>query len=428
MADVKVPPKHDHTPLIFPEGFLWGSATSSHQVEGNNIHSDWWDWESKSGHEKSGEACDQYNRYEEDFKLIKDLHQNAHRLSIEWARIEPSEGVFDQNEINHYIKTLTSLKSRNIKVMLTLHHFTLPLWVSKKGGWSKRKSAWYFERFVKKIVPELKDYVDFWITINEPEGYVWCAYIGAKWPPQKKSKWLALKTNWNLVRAHKKAYRVIHQIVPHAKVGMAQNVQSYTAYHKHSFREQLGVIISDLSSNHLFYFLSRGTHDFLGLNYYFHYRLKEDGGLIPEVTNVRSYTKEVSDLGWEIFPEGMFDILTDMADGLPIYITECGIATSNDDRRIRFVMQYLQEVYRAIAAGVKVKGFFYWSLLDNFEWADGFDPKFGLIEVDFKTQKRTVRPSAEIYADIAKNNGIRHELMKFLGHRIHVTDVIEIPK
>lgn len=428
MADLKPPPKHDHTPLIFPENFLWGTATSAHQVEGNNIHNDWWDWESKDKLPKSGDACDQYNRYEEDFKLIKNLNQNAHRLSLEWSRIEPTEGVFSQAEIDHYKAVLKSLQDKDIKVMLTLNHFTIPLWLAKKGGWTNRKSAYYFERFVKKVVPELKEYVDLWLTINEPEGYIWCAYIGSKWPPQKKSKWLALKANWNLIRAHKKAYRVIHKIIPHAKVGMAQNVQSYTAYHKHSVREQLGVIISDLTSNHLFYFFTKGCHDFLGLNYYFHYRIKEDGGLFPEVASVRSYIKEVSDLGWEIFPEGMFDVLTDLQDGLPIYITECGIATSNDDRRIRFVMQYLQEVYRAIQAGVKVKGFFYWSLLDNYEWADGYDPKFGLIEVDFKTQKRTLRPSAEIYADIAKNNGIRHELMKFLGHRISAKDVIEIPK
>ncbi|MDO8638180.1 MAG: glycoside hydrolase family 1 protein [Candidatus Daviesbacteria bacterium] len=428
MADIKPPPKHDHTPLIFPENFLWGSATSAYQVEGNNINADWWDWESRDKLPKSGEACDQYNRYEEDFKLIKDLNQNAHRLSIEWSRIEPEEGVFDQQEIEHYLKELKALKSLKIAVMLTLHHFTLPLWLAKKGGWTSRKSALYFERFVKKIVPELKEYADFWITINEPMVLVYGSYIIAKWPPQKKSTIKSIKATWNLMRAHKKAYKAIHKIIPEAKVGIAQNVQSFTAFHKHSLREQLGVIFSDLTTNHLFYFFTQGHHDFLGINYYFHNRLKIEKGFFPTISNVQEFTKEVSDLGWEIFPEGMFDVLTDLKDGLPIYITECGIATSNDDRRIRFVMQYLQEVYRAIQAGVKVKGFFYWSLLDNFEWADGYDPKFGLIEVDFKTQKRTVRPSAQIYADIAKNNGIRHELMKFLGHRIHVTDVIEIPK
>ncbi|MFH0937404.1 MAG: glycoside hydrolase family 1 protein [Candidatus Daviesbacteria bacterium] len=424
----KIIPKHDHATLIFPEGFLWGTATSAHQVEGNNINNDWWDWEQKKQPEgkRSGQACDQYHRFEEDFKLAKSLNQNAHRLSIEWSRIEPKEGEFDPSEIEHYKKVLKSLKDKGLTVMLTLHHFTIPLWLAQKGGWENFRAPYYFQRFVKRVVPELKEYVDFWITLNEPEGLVFCDYLEAKWPPQKKSKWAALTSSWNLIRAHKKAYKSIHQLVPQAKVGIAQNVQSYSAYHKHSLREQIGVIISDLSSNHLFYFFTKGYHDFLGVNYYFHYRLKEDGGLIPEIANVMSYEKDVSDMGWEIFPEGMFDILTDLSDGLPIYITECGIATTNDDRRIRFLMLYLQEVYRSIKAEVKVKGFFYWSLLDNFEWTDSFDPKFGLVEVDFETQERIVRPSAYIYADICKNNGIRHDLMKFLGHRVHVDEVIEV--
>lgn len=430
MADDPItPPKHDHATLTFPQGFLWGAATSAHQVEGNNQNCDWWEWEERVQPEekRSGKACDQYNRYEEDFDLLKKLGHNSHRLGIEWARIEPEEGMFDENEIEHYKKVLKALKDRDITVMLTLNHFTLPLWLSKKGGWENGKTPVFFERFIKKIVPEIKDYVDLWITINEPGVLVYCSYMEAKWPPQKKSNLSAFKATRNLIGAHKRAYKTIHRLVPQAQVGIAQNTQSFSAFHKHSVREQLGVILSDLTTNHLFYFFTKGYHDFLGVNYYFHNRLKVRKGFFPEVISVKEFTKEVSDLGWEVFPEGMFDVLTDLKDGLPIYITECGIATSNDDRRIRFLMQYLQEVYRAIAAGVNVKGFFYWSLLDNFEWADGFDPKFGLIEVDYKTQKRTPRPSALIYADIIKNNGIRHHLMKFLGHRIHVTDVIEIP-
>lgn len=427
---IKTPPKHDHQPLIFPENFLWGAATSSHQVEGNNTLNDWWEWEQKNQPKEkcSGEACDQYNRFKSDFKLIKDLGHNAHRLSVEWSRIEPEEGKFDLEAIQHYQEVLKTLKGTGVKVMLTLHHFTNPLWFSKKGGWESFKAPFYFERFIKTIVPEIKDYVDFWVTINEPGVYVWNGCLVGIWPPAKKSKLSALLVNFNFVRAHKRAYKAIHNIIPDAKVGVAQNVQSYTAFHKHSLIEQLAVVFSDWTANHTFYSFTKGHHDFLGINYYLHHRLMaKDGSIIPEVTDVTNFTKEVSDMGWEIFPEGIFDVLTDLSDGIPIYITECGIATSNDDRRIRFLMQYLQEVYRAIQAGVKVKGFFYWSLMDNFEWADGFEPRFGLVDVDFKTQKRTPRPSALIYQDIIKNNGIRHDLMKFLGHRIHVDDVIEIP-
>ena len=166
--------KHDHETLKFPEGFLWGSATSAHQVEGNNINSDWWEWEQKRPPRfRSGDACDQYNKYEEDFDLVKQLNHNSHRLSIEWSRIEPKEGEFNQEAIDHYKKVLESLKDKNLTVMLTLWHFTLPKWVSDKGGWENGKTVKYFEGFVKKIVPEIEEYVDFWVTLNEPGVYIY---------------------------------------------------------------------------------------------------------------------------------------------------------------------------------------------------------------------------------------------------------------
>jgi len=421
-------PKHDHATLEFPKGFLWGAATSSFQVEGDNTHADWWEWEQKHQPEekRSAKAADHYNKYEEDFDLVKSLNHNAHRLSIEWSRIEPEEGLFDFHEIEHYKQVLQALKKKDIKVMLTLHHFSNPTWFTKKGGWENGKSAWYFERFVKTIVPELKEWVDLWITINEPGIYSYMAYTAGLWPPQKKNAFATIKVTWNMAQAHKKTYKIIHELDPDKPVGIAQNVQTYEAYHKHDLIEQFSVLIADIISNHSFYILTRGYHDFLGINYYFHHRLVRKG-LSLKVVDVTEFTKDVSDLGWEVYPQGMFSVLTDLSNHLPIYITECGIAATNDDRRIRFLMQYLQEVNRAIKAGVNIKGFFYWSLLDNLEWHEGFGPRFGLIGVDFKTQKRTVHPSALVYSDIIKHNGIRHELMKFLGHRIHADEVIKIP-
>jgi len=434
----KVVPKHDHTPLIFPEGFLWGAATSSHQVEGGNTLNDWWDYESKGKLKtntgeitpSSGAACDQYNKFEEDFKLLKDLGHNAHRLSVEWSRIEPEEGKFNQEEIEHYKKVLKSLKDKGISVMLTLHHFTNPVWFSNKGGWENFKSPYYFERFVQKIVPELKDYVDLWVTINEPGVYAYGGYTQCHWPPQKKSNWLFFKVLWNMARAHKKTYKLIHQLVPKAQVGIANNVHSFDVFHHHSILENLTKWGMDISVNHIFYMLTgKKTHDFLGLNYYFNHYISFNGeAKLPKMVDITMSRREVSDMGWEIAPEGMFDILMDFTDfHLPIYITENGIATSNDDRRIRFLLSYLKEIYHAINAGANVKGYFHWSFMDNFEWADGFEPRFGLVEVDYETQERIPRPSALIYKDIIKNNGIRHDLMKFLGHRIHADEVIEIP-
>ncbi|MCR4306179.1 MAG: family 1 glycosylhydrolase, partial [Candidatus Daviesbacteria bacterium] len=255
---------HDHKTLKFPDGFLWGSATSAHQVEGNNIYSDWWQWEQthQSPHLRSGQACDQYHLFEQDFDLIKNLNHNAHRLSIEWARIEPREGEFSQEEIEHYRKVLKALKDRGLTVMLTLWHVTLPQWIIDKGGWGNGSTVKYFERFVKKIAPEIAQYVDFWITLNEPGVYIYETYIERIWPNSKKSWFGQIKTFLNLVSAHKKAYKYLHSTTK-KPVGIANNIMSFQSYHKHSFKEQVAVSLNDLFVNHLFYMFTKGKHDFL---------------------------------------------------------------------------------------------------------------------------------------------------------------------
>jgi beta-glucosidase len=418
--------KHDHKTLAFPKDFLWGTATSAYQVEGNNINADWWEWEKKLPKDKRSEkACDQYNLYQKDIDLAKQLNLNAQRLSIEWSRIEPEEGIFNQDAIDHYVDVLKSLKEKDITVMLTLWHFTIPEWLSKKGGWENSNSIVYFERFVQKIYPEINRYVDLWITLNEPGVYAFLGYLDGYWPPQKKSKWAAFKVIWHLAETHKKIYSFLKSQNKNSQIGLAHNIQSFESYHKHSIIEGISVLTSDIFSNHSFYFLTKGYHDFLGINYYFHHRFnKEKGEVIPMLINAEKQARDVSDMGWEVYPEGIFEVLTDFADHIPIYITECGIASTNDDRRIRFLLQYLQEVYRAIQGGVPVKGFFYWSLLDNFEWAEGFDPRFGLVEVDYQDQKRKPRPSAYVYSEIAKQNGIPHHLMRFLGHTVNAKEVL----
>ncbi len=431
MAHNPPPPKHDHKCLDFPKGFLWGAATSSFQVEGNNTNSDWWAWEQENQpvSKRSGKAADQYNLYEQDFDMASDLGHKAHRLSIEWSRIEPREGEFNQAEIDHYAKVLKALKARNLKVMLTLWHFSNPQWVTQKGGWENGETKGYFERFVQRVVPEFKDYVDLWITLNEPTVLVYMAYLAGLWPPNKKSIWAAQKVYLNLVGAHNHTYQIIHQLVPNAQVGTSHNVSSFEAFHRHSLREEIAEWGADLISNHLFYILT-GTknHDFLGLNYYFNRYISFNGesAKIPSLVDINQTKKEVSDLGWEIYPEGMFDIIMDLSDyHLPIYITENGIASTNDDRRVRFLLTYLKAIFHAIHTGVDVRGYFHWSLIDNYEWLVGFDARFGLVEVDFKTQKRTPRPSALVYRDIIEHNGIPHHLLKLLGHSVRVEEVVK---
>lgn len=420
-------PKHDHATLTFPEGFLWGAATSAFQVEGDIKDSDWWEWEQNAQpiEKRSGKAADQYNRYEKDFDLIKDLGHNTHRLGIEWSRIEPKEGQFDQKEIDHYIKVLQALKKRGIFVMLTLHHFSNPAWFAHSGGWEDNKAPFYFERFVKRVVPELRPYVDHWITINEPGVYSYLAYRSQEFPPQKKSWWSWFKVFRNMARAHKRAYEVIHSEVPGAQVGVAHAVLTYNVFHRHSILENIAAWFADIATNHTFIFLTgKGCHDFIGLNYYMNQYISFNGeARLPTVVDISRSQREVSDLGWEIHPGGIFEIIMDFSDyHLPIYITENGVASTNDDRRVRFLLSYLHEVYHAIQMGVEVKGYYYWSLIDNMELHRGFDPRFGLIEVDFKTQKRTPRPSSFVYREIIKNNGIPHYLLKLLGHGINVEE------
>lgn len=417
--------KHDHGPLKFPEHFLWGAATSAHQVEGNNTESDWWEWEKNKPEDKrSGNASDEYNRFEEDFKLAKSLNLNAQRISVEWARIEPGPGQFDESVIEHYKRVLKSLKSKHFKVMLTLWHFTLPKWVADEGGWENAQTTENFLVFIERIVPEFNDYVDFWITLNEPGVYAFMSYLQGEWPPRKKSRWSALRVQWNLIQAHKRAYYAV-KMHSHRPVGIAQNMQSFHSSHKHSFIEQMSVLVSDLVTNHSFYKMTGyDTHDFLGVNYYFHHRFNRKNKFFPTFEDAKQQHQDISDLGWEVFPQGLFNVLMDISNHKPVFITECGIASTNDDRRTRFLIQYLSEVYRAIESGVRVKGFFYWSLVDNFEWDKGFDPRFGLIEVDYKNQERTIRPSAYVYSEIAKHNKIPHSLLRLLGHTVRVEEVL----
>ncbi len=420
--------KHDHKTLKFPEGFLWGAATSAHQVEGNNTNSDWWEWEQKLPEERhSGRADNQYELYEQDFDLAKSLSHNAHRLSIEWARIEPEEGKFDEKEIEHYVKVLKSLKDRGLKVMLTLHHFTNPIWFSKKGGWESFRAAYFFNRFVNKIIAEVDPYVDLYVTINEPGVYAYMSYLVGVWPPQKTSKRASFLVLWNMAQAHKKVYKTIKRVNKNAQVGIAHNVQSFNNFHKHSLREDFAVWVLDLINNHLIYWLTgKGVHDFIGLNYYQNKYISFNGeSNLPSVVDITITKKDVSDMGWEVRPEGIFDVIMDFSDyHLPIYITENGLAATNDDRRCRFLISYLKEIYHALESGVNVLGYFHWSLIDNFEWADGYTPRFGLIEVDYETKKRTPRNSSYVYQAIIETNGIPHHLLRFIGHTVQAEEIL----
>lgn len=420
--------KGEQEKLLFPGGFLWGSATSSHQVEGGTKNN-WSQWEKENAErlaaeaktkwlpwqqekfpemfEKenyvSGKACDHYNRYGQDFELAKDLGHNAHRFSIEWSRIEPEEGKFDEKEIEHYRDVLNSLHKNGLEPFVTLWHWTNPLWLEEKGGTSSKEFPKYFARYAKIMAEKLGDNVNFWITINEPTSVISSCYIAGAWPPQKKNPFLALKVYRILADAHNLSYEAIHELKPNAQVGFANILAYIEPNRKHSGLDNLVVMIAEYFSNRKFLKMTKGHNDFLTLQYYFHHKLAFPG--IKKNEN-----NAVSDLNWELYQEGMYDILKWLGTfNLPIYITENGLADAKDSRRTKFISDGLQSAHKAIEEGVDVRGYFYWSLLDNFEWDKGFWPRFGLVEVDFKTQERKIRPSALEYAKICKSNKLEIE-------------------
>ena len=381
--------------LKFPENFLWGTATSAYQVEGGIKNCDWAKWKD------AGLACDHYHRYEEDFDLAKNiLHNNAHRFSIEWSRIEPEKGKWDLKEIEHYKKVLLALNKRNLKPFVTLHHFTNPLWLVKEGGWENKKVIDYFARYAEFVVKTLGEYVDFWITINEPLVYIGQGYLDYKWPPGKKNIFKAFRVLSNMIKSHKVAHKIIQKVDPTAKISIATHNIFFEPYKEKSFLDKLSVSLSSYFWNRYFLNKVKNYLDFIGLNYYFHnimqfpFKTKDHNGLS-------------SDLGWEIYPKGIYYVLKELQRyKKPIYIMENGIADAKDKYCSKFIIDHLKWVHKAIQEGIDVRGYFHWSLIDNFEWAEGFKPRFGLIAVDYNTLKRTPYRAAEVYGKICQNNSI----------------------
>jgi beta-glucosidase len=392
--------------IEFPGDFFWGAATSAYQVEGNNSNCDWWEWEKRVGlKETSGSTCLHYQFYKQDFDLAKALNHNTHRLSIEWSRIEPRQGSFSDKEIQHYIEVIRSLKERNLEPIVTLHHFTNPLWFAKLGGWQNRKSIAYFLRYVEKIAEALAEMVSFWVTINEPMVYIYQAYILGVWPPQEESFLKAGCVKENLLTAHIQAYREIHNIykkqnLQKPQVSIAQNLVAFAPCSP-TLKNRLAVILR----NKLYNFglierlISLNSLDFIGINYYTRNLIDARGfnfrQFLLGACSEHNMLKKNS-LGWEIYPEGLYKLLIDLKKyNLPVFILENGISTDDDNLRWEFIRQHLENTYQAIKEGVNILGYIYWSLLDNYEWEKGFAPRFGLIAVDYNTYKRTIRESAK---------------------------------
>ncbi len=409
----------NHNQFNFPEGFFWGAATASHQVEGGN-HNDWSEWEKsekrisylraqglieKHGLENfiSGKAVDHYNRFQEDFKIAKELGHNATRFSIEWSRIEPEEGKFNEKEIEHYKKVVATLKELGIEPFVTLWHWPIPIWLRDKGGWQYSKVPYYFARYAEKVASALGEDVKFWITLNEPEIYADDSYLRGVKPPQKKGRLAHLFVIHNLIRAHCKAYKAIKKLNQNAKVGIAKNNIYFEAY-QNKWVNRLLKKFKDWWWN--FYILNRikNYQDFVGLNHYFHNRINYGFN--------KNENKKVDDWGRELYPEAIYHVLMDLKRyNKPIYITENGLADAKDQKRGWFIFETLKWAHKAIDEGVDVRGYLYWTLVDNFEWAEGFRLRFGLLETDHDTLERKIRPSAIFYRDVCLANGITADIV-----------------
>ena len=399
---------------MFPKDFLWGSSTSSHQVEGNNKN-DWSDWENKKKTiSLSGEACRHYELFDEDFKIAKELNQNSHRLSIEWSRIQPEKNSWDNNEIGHYKKVIESLKSKGIKPIVTLHHFTNPIWFSKISGWLNKDAPVYFEEYSHKIISSLSEDVSFWITINEPTIYAYNSYLSGIWPPGEKNPLKAKKVLDNMIRAHKKSYQIIHEYskIDSPYVSAANHMRAFSKYpYGVPFLNSLSRKTVDYYFN--FWFLERIREhlDFIGLNYYTRdfvkFNILKPENLFIQICQLDIINSSRNSLGWEIYPEGLFEILMNLKKyKLPVLISENGICTDNDKQRWNFINSHLREVKKALQKDVTILGYLYWSLIDNFEWENGFKPRFGLVEVNYQDFSRKIRESAKKFSEVCRLNSL----------------------
>jgi beta-glucosidase len=385
--------------IEFPDGFLWGTATAAHQVEGGNWNNDWWMWEHDPDSpcvESSGDACDHFWRYPGDIALLADLGFGAYRFSLEWSRIEPEEGEFSRNALDHYRRMIACCQAHGLVPVVTYHHFTTPRWaVVGTAGWEDPVTAERFARFCERAAAHLGEDVGIHCTINEPNIVALMGHYLGVFPPGKRDRDAYERANDNLIRAHRLAYDAIKAGPGDAPVGLTLSMQDFQAVPGGEQPMQ--------EARHrmedVFLEAARGD-DYLGAQMYSRLRFGPDGILGPE-EGVRTTL-----MGYEFWPQSLEVTVRRAAEvaRVPIYVTENGIGTDDDSQRTEYVTQALRGLRRCLDDGIDVRGYFCWSAMDNFEWALGYEPTFGLIAVDRQTQERTPKPSAHWLGDIARTN------------------------
>ncbi|MBI4670975.1 MAG: glycoside hydrolase family 1 protein [Chloroflexi bacterium] len=427
----------------FPPNFLWGAATAAQQVEGQNFNNDWWDWEQVPGHIHGGDssrvACDWWNgRYREDFDRAQSLGHNAHRLSVEWSRIEPSEGKWEDAVIARYREMLIALRERNIEPFVTLVHYTHPRWFMARGGWLSDESPRLMERYAAHMVETLGDLCHFWMTLNEPNLYMVLNYVWKGRPPGTGSITQAVHVARNMMLAHYRAYAAVHHAQSGAQVSLAHQWRWISPANPQSLLDRAVAWQSNYLTNEMFlrtltdgkmpFPLGRGEKigdgkmplDYFAINYYFENRVAFDvtrpGSLFARQlpsTWLDGTPYASFDEAGNLNPSALYELLKRLARfQLPIYITESGTFEIGYDNQSPYLIAHLEALHRAQQDGADVRGYFWWTLTDNFEWDQGYWLRFGLYHLDVESQARTKRPVADVYARIIRENGVADELVE----------------
>ncbi len=427
------------TTFNFPSDFMFGTATAALQIEGGDRNNNWYEW-CEMGKTLDGSHCivanDHWNRIDQDIELMKDLNCQTYRLGLEWSRIMPTPTTFSAEAIQHYREEISKLIDAGIHPLVTLHHFTNPLWLEHHGAWTNPKSVEYFLKYTEYVVNELGDLVRDWVTINEPNVYLAMGYFVGIFPPGKKGSVNEyFKGAKNMILAHLQAYDMIHKMRSEkgflsTKVGVAHHLRIFEPFNQNRLSKMSCGTVAHLFET---IFLEGMTHgkivqplgkgfphgervfsDFIGLNYYSRDLIKgSPNPLTLFGDRIVKKGSPVNDLGWEIYPEGIYKISKFLYHKykLPIFVTENGTADAKDAFRAQYIYDHLYHLHRAIEEGIPVQRYYHWTLMDNFEWLEGFSARFGLIHHDVETQERTIRQSGHFYSEICKTRSVSKEML-----------------
>lgn len=401
-------------PMRFPDGFLFGTAQSAHQVEGNNVNSDWWWWEHISStpcREPSGDACDFYHRYREDIAMVAGFGLNTFRFGVEWARIEPAEGEFSLATLAHYRRVLDTCHEHGLVPFVTFHHFTVPKWLHDHGGFAYEGFPRLFARYCDRVAQALGDRIAYASTMNEPQGLGSSGWLlGINPPGHTDDRDGAQRAVDNLLEAHRLGAAAIR-----SRSGIPVGVTLAIPDLQYEDGATPGTTSLELESRVTDWFLELARQDdYVGVQTYTRFRIGPEGPRSPghdwsDLTREPEETDQTTQMGYEYYPQalgGAIHRAHQACPGIPIFVTESGIATAIDEKRIAYIDTALREVLNCLAEGIDVRSYLYWSLLDNFEWAFGYAPTFGLVAVDRQTLARHPRPSASWLGAVARSRAV----------------------